>query len=537
MAPQRYRNWLLLLLVLSPGTSLYGMFPNLTRNDPLPLFSSVYPYSFLATQQKANLMRFDYEYTQPRFRVSLSGYRQYANRGRNSERSLVNLGDMNGRWNMLALFYDPKLANVLYPALNIDPTTTENAAAITFITNPRNSDPNKEFGFFSIPMIYRKYGVRFESELLLIDSCFHALGIMIQWGINDVRQTVIDFEDFTSPALGTSSPTYDGAITGSMPPPAPPTQPPLPIASPFINEATTTVPPCPEVVFNPTEGSDCVPLLQTFQPCSDTGLCLSFTGLQKQFVIQNIMRQKDLIAEILGLDICNYHKTGLDDLRLSMYWRHVYVVNEDDNRYPRLIFMPFVQAGVGIPMMKEVSNNKPFAVPNGNNRHTFVGGRAGFTLDFLDTIDFSFAAGFSYFFEHEYCNYFLPTNPLESGIYPYSADVSIRPGPTWNVNFGMHAYHFLDNLSVWIEYAIVSHTNDKIKVCRSFIPEGSKYFNTGFDVELAECLTKWESHVVNVGFNYDLFDCLAVGILWQAPARQRNVYRSGTVLGTLSFVY
>ncbi len=249
------------------------------------------------------------------------------------------------------------------------------------------------------------------------------------------------------------------------------------------------------------------------------------------------MNQKDLIAKILGLDICNFHKTGLDDLRLSMYWRHLYVINEDDGRYPRTVFMPFVQAGVGIPLMEEVPDNKVFAVPNGNNHHTFVGGRAGFTIDFLDTIDISFSGGFSYFFRRDLCNVHLPTDPAESGIFPYTADITRRPGPTWNFNFGMHAYHFLDNLSVWIEYAIVSHTRDKITICRSFIPEGSKYFDSGFDVDRAECFSKWEAHVVNVGCNYDLFDCLSIGLLWQAPAKQRNAYRSGTVLGTLTFVF
>ena len=34
--------------------------PNLTRNDQYPIFSSFYPYDFLAMRQKANLMRFDY---------------------------------------------------------------------------------------------------------------------------------------------------------------------------------------------------------------------------------------------------------------------------------------------------------------------------------------------------------------------------------------------------------------------------------------------------------------------------------------------
>jgi hypothetical protein len=249
------------------------------------------------------------------------------------------------------------------------------------------------------------------------------------------------------------------------------------------------------------------------------------------------MGQRNAIAQLLGLDICNYHKVGMDDLRLSIYWRQLFVVNEDKEQYPRLVFMPFAQVGVGIPMMKEIKSNELFALPNGNNRHTFVGARAGFTLDFLDTIDMYSAAGFSYFFEREYCNLRLPTHSKESGIYPYSGDFNIRPGPTWNFTIGLNAYRFLDNLSIWVEYALVSHTPDKIKLCRSFIPEGSKYFERGFQIERAESVSKWEVHVINAGFNYDLFDSLSIGVLWQIPAKQRNAYRSGMVMGTLSFVY
>ena len=117
------------------------------------------------------------------------------------------------------------------------------------------------------------------------------------------------------------------------------------------------------------------------------------------------MRRRNRIASVLNLDINNYHKVGLDDLRLLLYWRHIYIINEDDERYPRVLFMPFAEAGVGIPMEKYQPTNKPFAVSIGNNNHTYIGGTAGFTIDFLDTIDLTFSGGFSYFFPHEYCNF------------------------------------------------------------------------------------------------------------------------------------
>ena len=105
------------------------------------------------------------------------------------------------------------------------------------------------------------------------------------------------------------------------------------------------------------------------------------------------------------------------------------------------------------------------------------------------------------------------------------------------MNVGLHAYHFLGNTSFWAEYSVISHTEDYIKVCRSFIPEDSIYFETGFDVARAECFSKWESHVANFGCNYDLSDNFSIGLAFQAPVRQRNSYKASTVLGSISFVY
>jgi len=503
------------------------MFPNLTKNDQLPLFSSVFPYSFLSNAQKEGLRNSDYTHIPARFRLSASGYRQSANRARDLDRNAIFPGDINGRWNILGLFYDKPLRDELYKVLGITQPTGD---CQLLIENSQFSDPNKEFGFFSIPLLYRKYGARFESEILLVNDCFYAVGFMVQWGINDIRQTVKSFNDMSFQALGTSAPTGPRGASGTeCAAPAP--QVPAAVAPPFAT-ATTAVPPC-----SPDPERDCAIQQQTFQPCCDGKLCFSFPAECKQIVIRDIMSQRDKIAHFLGRNICDYHKIGLDDLRLSGYWRHIFVINEDDASYPRVLFMPFLQLGFGIPMMEEINNTTMFALPNDNNHHTFVGGRTGFTLDFLDTIDIYASAGFSYFFKRQYPNLPLPTIAQESGIYPYTADAEIRPGPTWAVNFGMHAHDFLENLSAWVEYAIVSHAEDKISVCRSFIPQSSAYFEKGFDVARAECESKWESHLVNVGFNYDLFRSLSLGIALQIPAKQRNVYRSGTVLGTLSFVF
>ncbi|MBA3751420.1 hypothetical protein H0X06_01280 [Candidatus Dependentiae bacterium] len=517
-------------------------FPTNSRNDQYPFFSSYNPYSFLTTRQKANLMNFDYTYVENRFRTSVSGFQQHANCGKNSEGSTINLGDIDGRWNIFGLFYDPKLRRVLFDALGITPAnfpTGNDDICLDLVTDPRYVDLRKEFGFLTVPLKYRKYGVRFESEILLVDRCFYGIGLRVQWGIADVRQTAtMQYPnvggDLTCQALGVACPAaprkvYDNVIT--RPEAADPTG----ITPPFVDP--TEQPRIGRPLCAPLREEECVPQIQPFRPRNTETVSLSFSGACKQFVEENILSQRDTLAKILDLDICNYHKTGLDDLYISLYWRHLYIMNEDLEYYPRVNFMPFAEGGIGIPMAQEVHNNTKFAVPFGSNGHASIVGRAGFTIDFPDTIDLTASAGFSFFVKRDYCNYRMPTNFAESGIFPYSADVTLRPGPTWYGTIGMNAHRFLGNLSFWGEYCMVSHAEDEIKLCRSFIPEGSIYFTTGFDIKRAECLSKWESHFINVGFNYDLTPSFSAGLLLQIPIKQRNSYRSQTVLGSIHFVY
>jgi hypothetical protein len=532
--------WAFLPLLLASTSLVRSEFPMATNNDPYPIYSSIYPYSYLATRQKAHLMQFEYAYPVDKFRISVSAFGQFARRARDPNRNVINIGDINGRWNMLGLFYDPPLRNQLFKVLGLQNLETTNPECFLNVTDPTRVDPNQEFGFFTIPIWYRKYGARFEGEMLIVDKCFYAIGVRVQWGISEVRQTVMRFDDLTCQALGIACPSKSAprepTAMCAVPAPVPPSA----ITPPFLDPNSQA--PCPQnseclSPCFPAQPKECVTLPQAFEPCCDQTTCLSFDSTCKQIVIEKIMKEKDRIAEFLGLEFGSYQKVGVEDLRIDLFWREIFVINEESDVYPRLLFMPFAEVGVSLPMARPKPTNKPLAVPISNNGHISVAGKIGGTLDFLDTIDLSFAAGFSYFFERDFCKFRLPTNAAESGIFPYTADVTIRPGPSWFLAIGMHAYRFLDNLSVWAEYMYITHDPDHFKICRSFIPSQSNYFRTGFDLERAERLSSWDFHIFNIGFNYELSDHLVAGVFVQIPLRERNAYRSAMVLGTLSFIY
>lgn len=554
------KNCLYLLLFLIAISFFYKKpmqaLANLTYNDPYPYFSTIFPYLYLTQNQKAQLMQFEYAYIANRFRVNISAYRQSANFGRNRQRDAVNLGDLpNGRWNMLSFFWDPVLAQQLFSILkinftdltfNCNPPMSETCMptdtlddCFCIITQPDKSDPNQEFGFFTIPMLYRKFGVRFESELLLFDSCYYSIGLRVQTGVANITQRVLGFTDLTCQALGIACPTSPPGPSSSTTTPLPAN--PVPVAVPFIDQATNPIPPCPAQVpcvpVGPTTPSNCVELPQMFKPCDTGQICFSFDAPVKQVVIEHIMRKHHTITSFLGLNSNSFDKVDLEDFRMILFWRQIFIINEEDEFYPRLLLIPWAEAGVGLPLGRQRNLSKTFSLPIGNNDHVSAGLCSGFTLSYLDTIDLNFGAGFTRFFEREYCCYPMPTNPKESGLFPYAADVNIRPGTTWQFGASLNAYRFLGNLSFWAEYLFVQHRHDEIEVCRSFIPSTSIYFKKGFLVKKAEDLTKWEVQMFTFAFNYDLSPNLSAGLLWQAPVKQRQAYRTGTVTGTLSFIY
>ena len=533
MQAKQYRIVAIIVLSLS-SLRLIGTLTSLAKNDPFPLYTSIYPYDFLAQREKIEGFYKGGEiYEEDRFRLSISIFRQSARCANDIFRRQTEIGNLPEGFglNFSALFFDPVMARKLATVLNI-PTQgatcapifglaqassdTEQSASNTEICcfealqDMANQDRNREYGVVSIPIFYRKYGVRFQGDFLLIDTCFDAVGLTVQAGISDVRQTVSEFIDLTCTASAIACPAHQepSSLAGCTP--------------------------------NGPEGSG---------TCCNQPCCIGFSCDCKKLISDQVIKQRTKVGQLLGYDFCNtYNEVGPEDLRIELFWRHLYDLNPDNlEDWPRVLFVPFAKAGVIVPMTKKVSASQVFGVPLDNNGHAGAGASLGFSLNFLDTIDIDVEGGFTHFFKQEYCNYPLTTSTFESGIFPYRADYKLHPGTNWHVVLGMHAYHFIDRLSVWVQYVQVNHDNDHIELCRSLIPEDSIYFPSvanqkvgngqDFLVEAAECVTKWESHMVNVGFTYDISPYVIIGALWQAPIKRRNAYRSSTILLSASMTY
>jgi len=209
----------------------------LAKNDPFPVFTTQDPHQFLLLKRKLEFKDISFAACMGEsFCFSISPFAQNANTGRDitggrtegfclqdptnvtnpcgtdpdvcvGGGTLLNpdilktrcteLGNLVGLWNMPALVFGPTPQGyALPPTLQIaqenlfanQPLPLEDASLI---------DENERCGFFSVPLSYRKRGLRFDMAAQIIGG----IGFDIQTGVADIVQTVITFADLTKDAV------------------------------------------------------------------------------------------------------------------------------------------------------------------------------------------------------------------------------------------------------------------------------------------------------------------------------------------------
>jgi len=472
-------------------------------------------------------------------RQGFSAFKQSADIGRDREEVQVELGDLEGRWNIIGLFYDSFTAEQLTRDLELgDPKLPAclipDGQNLNMILNSKLTDTNREFGFFSVPIEYRKYGIRFETEISLGCGFF----ARINSGVSNICQEPV-FNDLSCESTGLTCSVHD----------------------------------CCDVTDCATNTCDFIsPLAESTSSCANANCCIDWANCAcKRFVIDQIMKQRDKLAESLKYDIQPFNKTAFEDIEFTINWAHMYTVNRDSCDWPYFIFTPFWAVGATFPtgsktdrcderffnflFHKEIDDSrkmllyKAFALPSGNNGHWSYGGRFGCTFDFAEFFAVGAEAGFTAFSKRNYINFPVPTADdravaeLQSGIFPSLETVTIHPGFNWNFAATLSAYHFLGRWSTWVQYEVMGHNQDEIKffVCDDDVDTtvfGEVRREQGErNVEKLERLSDFRLHVVNAALNYDIAQCFTLGLVWQVPVAQKNAYQASTWMLTVELYY
>jgi hypothetical protein len=526
----------------------------LAKNDPYPLFSTSYPYSCLLANTKNYLKEcccedeysfscggWGYErhgncrasnyfvrhgecspcpdplytsckqppiydpcyYTPSHFSAAFTGFYQKSNIGRNYDREKRFLGDLEGGWHMLGMLYGP------VPSLCGTPTTLDDTQLgiakvqlfgnfLEPIDNPNAPVPadhilvdcRELIGTFSVPIKYRKHGVRFE-------TCFQFhedIGFIIQGGYADIKQTLTDFINREQCPLSEEETTY-------------------------IQDCTNFTP-------------DIVKEINS--------LLMSCTSANRIFREQGILKRDNVF------NVCDFREGAFEDLRFGVWLRHIFEVNDEFNcEWPHFLFIPYFNAEASIALGGQKNRMNALAVPFGNDGHSSVGFTAGFHIDFIETVEVGFNGGITHFFGRNVKNYRLPTHDTQVGVFPFSTNVHLKPGNNHHFSVMLHAYRFVGKLSAHADFTFVNHSEDSISIKEEdFFKPGEPDFNEMvkrdcryFRVGQQECLTKFTSSFLTTAANYEISPNLSLGFAVQWPIQQRNAYRSTTVLGTIKGVF
>ena len=448
-----------------------------TQNDFAPLYTTRYPFGFLNENRKEFEKGLIKQTIKERAQLSVTLYGQQADAtdGSNQDKVECNNGDIYGRWNMIGLTYGAVPTGQTRPAL------LTAAGGATYHTAERldhknYSDTADIMGHFSIPLKYRKAGARMTFSTRIFDD----IVLSVQGGVADIKQTYTAFENYAR------------------------TEAPL-----------TALKAHPETVYG------------------DGGVTAANIEIDLGTIDTNLMNVHEQIFDQMGLNILDTRQTGAEDVYVSFVWRHNKHVNDpesdgdyvyEDDEWERFILIPFFKVTGGIGIGKKKDPAVAFSVPFGNNGHHSLDFTAGLSADFYQDVEITFDVGATHSFKREIHGMFVPTDELQTGVFPFKTDVNYEPGKTWHGGVSLNAYHFLNKLSFYVQYMYINHSCDSITLLTP---------DSAFKPSVLEDVTKWTIHAANVGFNADLSPHISFGAAWQAPIARRGAYKTNTIAVSL----
>lgn len=488
----------------------------LNKTDPNPFYNTIFPFEILFDWEKDYLHNRICCENNQHFYVAASPFFQFANKGTDINGNLAELGDLTGRWNMIAV-----LPYATIDDLSADPTAPADSTicqSVMTTTLQRIADNTLEcikaifidangnpltypdqlksiagllelqnqvelLGYFSVPIKFKKKGIRFQAGGILGGG----FGASFDIGVSNVSQ-VAKFIDLTSATTCTTTE--------------------LCLAS------------CPTATN---------PLIYCLNPFSTASVSNEQWKQVVRCINRNIMDNLQEIAQATNLNLCNYDKTSLEDIHVELFWRNAFCMNNGRSRdWPRFLLVPFFIAGATFATGQEADPDMAFSVPSGNNGHNEGDFLAGIGVDFQDTIEVGVEAGFVHFRPKCYNCYRMPNNPYQKTIFPYQTQILLKPGNTWHVGVFMTARNFLDHWSFWGQYAYITHNKDTVCIQKP---------DTNWQPQLIECRSDWNVQVFNGALNYEIAPGMSLGVFAQIPLARFNAYRESQFLGNLFLAF
>lgn len=291
----------------------------------------------------------------------------------------------------------------------------------------------------------------------------------------------------------------------------------------------------------------------------------------KTAFLQDVQYNLDNLGKLINQDFRPYTAQSFDDTTFELFYRRLILYDkkikkgdQEINPYTPFTLLPTAAIHITVPIAPRVPGNKVFAKPIDNNGHIELGANLGIEFDFIHNIAFGCDVGFSWYNSSLYGNVPVPTNQFNEGIYLYSASLVRNPGFSYTLGLGMQVDKIFEKSNLFCEYRVVRHAEDSfvVKSINNLLPiqrmEDTHTSPTPDDTETLDTvpngvlylnyqevppyplpinvitnhlkeISSWSVQMLNLTFNYEIFEDMLIGIAYQQPLSLRNALNATTL--------
>ncbi|MFH1644264.1 MAG: hypothetical protein ABIA74_03750 [bacterium] len=232
----------------------------------------------------------------------------------------------------------------------------------------------------------------------------------------------------------------------------------------------------------------------------------------------------EAIANEVGLDVNRYSKTAMEDTHIEFSMNYPIKLEGKDSEL-EVTFIPILAVGVWAPSGSNFKQDYAFSLPTGNDGFLGLTVDGSLNLDFPGTIQLGFGLGGAYFEKKDLENQRVPSSMYQYGIYPWKTDIKKQPGATWYANFSMMGQIFIEGFSFYFDLIHTEHRKDTIEL---------KQDNAYFKPQKMIDESSWRAEHIFMGLDYKVAPACSIGISFQSLISGARVYRTTTILGSMT---
>jgi len=249
----------------------------------------------------------------------------------------------------------------------------------------------------------------------------------------------------------------------------------------------------------------------------------------------NTVDDKPITTHELDFKTDVYRETTFEDTHIDLHWCFPFDAKDDDGDVA-VTFAPYLSFGVWAPSGNKQDIHQAFSIPSGNDGYVGYTLEGAFDMDFNQNFQLSLGGGAVFYGSKEYSEYRMPSSIYQAGIYPWMTKLRRKPGPVWYANLSLKAHEFIKNFSASLEYIYIQHNRDSITLLESNETRKTAFIN-GKGPETLQEYSRWKSNIIQGGIEYKVCPGLQLGLSFQAHISGVYVYRTTTVMGTMSLVF